>query len=206
MIYIGNILTNSNIKIGNEFKVVKTLDEVDSRLPTLIIGWQFAKQIIPSFNILNKKYIVNDISIYWTFKKSERKAEYDNDIEDFKHTCYQNLLNSVNYKYIDISYFKYNNIKRFLLFIHNNKNIRYFYLTSNQQFLFIYNPSNNKKNTVYGISLSLCNYLGVKVEKLINNIKSNKLNKLIYTPTFINDSFKQFLYKNLYLIPFLESF
>lgn len=206
MTYIGNILTNSNIKIGNEFKVVKTLDEVDSRLPTLIIGWQFAKQIIPSFNILNKKYIINDISIYWTFKKSERKAEYDNDIEAFKYTCYQNLLNSVNYKYIDISYFKYNNIKRFLLFIHNNKNIKYFYLTSNQQFLFIYNPANNKNNTVCGISLSLCNYLGVNVEKLINNIKSNKLNKFIYTPTFINDSFKQFLYSNLYLIPFLESF
>ena len=55
--YIGNIITKNEDanykKLG--FQVLKNKENIaNSNLPTLIVGMELAKSIIPEFNILNK--------------------------------------------------------------------------------------------------------------------------------------------------------
>lgn len=205
MLYIGNIITSSNLNIGKEFRIVQTIDDADASLPILIIGWEIAKKNIPSFNILTKEYHINDMCIFWTFKKNERKSEYEQDIENFKQYCYRSLLDKIKYQYLDISFFNIKNVKYFLKFIYSTQNTKYFYYLPNKKFLFIYNPANRRQNTICGLSLSLCQYIGINIENLMSKIKANKYNKVTVIPHYINNTFKQFLYAFPHIVPFIEA-
>ena len=72
--YIGNIVTSSNLELEN-FKICRKLDTVDDRLPTLIIGWDKTKELVEDrVSILHKQ--INP-KLFWTFTTKERKSERD---------------------------------------------------------------------------------------------------------------------------------
>ena len=50
---IANIVSNNNISVSEEFNVVKSIDEIIDRLPTLIIGFDYVNKHYPDFNILD---------------------------------------------------------------------------------------------------------------------------------------------------------
>ena len=97
--YVGNIITSSIIKEDN-FKICNDLESINPSIPTLIVGWKNAKELIKEeISILHKKINSN---LYWTFSQKERKVDYDKDIVDFKKICYNRIGNNIPYVYLDI--------------------------------------------------------------------------------------------------------
>jgi hypothetical protein len=75
--HIANIVTNSNITVDKYFNISNSLDNIIQDLPTLIIGWDIVKTINPDVDFIDKKLSDN---IFWTFKKSERRDIYQEDL------------------------------------------------------------------------------------------------------------------------------
>lgn len=175
--YIGNVIVNSpNYKIDSYYKKCLSIDNVDPELPTLIISMNKAKEIISNFNILKKSYY--DGLICWTFSKSERRVDYDKDIENFYHKCINNIINNIKYYNININNLKYNKIKNIIKYI-NNKDKKLYYIDNNK-FIFLYDFENSKY--VFGFSLNTTALLGVNKEKILKLIKNNPEN--INIPNF----------------------
>jgi hypothetical protein len=160
--HIANIVTNSNITVDKYFNISNSLDNIIQDLPTLIIGWDIVKTINPDVDFIDKKLSYN---IFWTFKKSERRDIYQEDLYNFITYCYKNLIKDIDYSFIDLitltdSEIKesFNNIKKC------KKSATYQY----NDMIYVYCD-----NTIYGIDLKLVKYLDYDVKKTIEKIKKN---------------------------------
>ena len=160
--HIANIVTNSNITVDKYFNISNSLDNIIQDLPTLIIGWDIVKTINPDVDFIDKKLSDN---IFWTFKKSERRDIYQEDLYNFITYCYKNLIKNIDYSFIDLitltdSEIKesFNNIKKC------KKSATYQY----NDMIYVYCD-----NTIYGIDLKLVKYLDYDVKKTIEKIKKN---------------------------------
>jgi hypothetical protein len=160
--HIANIVTNSNITVDKYFNISNSLDNIIQDLPTLIVGWDIVKSINPDVDFIDKKLSDN---IFWTFKKSERRDIYQEDLYNFITYCYKNLIKDINYSFIDLitltdSEIKesFNNIKKC------KKSATYQY----NDMIYVYCD-----NTIYGIDLKLVKYLDYDVKKTIEKIKKN---------------------------------
>ena len=97
--FVGNIVTQSKVNIDKYFNVVETMDAIIHGLPTLIVGWDIVKTIEPEVDFITRKLSDN---IFWTFKKTERRDIFENDLYDFIHHSYNLLIKDLDYKFIDL--------------------------------------------------------------------------------------------------------
>ena len=169
---VANIVTSAKKNtFGNIFNVVQSCDEAIEGIPTLIIGLESAKENIDNFSILKRQYG----DIWWTFKKTEKRCEYEEDIVKFYNYAILREMEKTKYVYVDIVRYPYSKIKKVINFLGDSSK-KYVFLTKNSNFMFVYSE---KYNTVFGISLELCEYLGVK---------KNKVYKLLRNREYINDT------------------
>ena len=79
---LGYILTKNKVNNIVDFvSVIKDISEIDDTTkPLLIVGLHNAKIYSKNFSILNKKI---DNNIFWTFGKTERRVDYEKDLESF---------------------------------------------------------------------------------------------------------------------------
>lgn len=167
---VANIITNSN-KIDFEFKYnkCKSLEEIDLSLPTLIIGYNNAKKYIKDFNILKKAY--PEQKIWWTFLKTEKRTDYDEDIVQFNEVVINEHVKDIKYSLIDVINIDFNEKKKIIrYFLSDDKKIVYNYFN---KFLFTYSK---KYKIVWGISLATLRFCGVNTNKLLNRIYNNTNN------------------------------
>ena len=170
--YIGNIVAKSlSYKVDDCYNKCLSLSAIENELPTLIIGLENARNSIEDFSILKKQY--KGGMLWWTFSKTERRVDYDADIEEFYKFCINKIVDKVNYVNIDIINLNINKIKEHLNLLVNKDNNRYYFIDNNK-FLFIYDFEDT--NTIFGVSLSTCAFFGIKKKKVIDLIKSNKKN------------------------------
>lgn len=194
---LGFIVSDRKIQNMKGFvELTNDISNVDSTKPILIVGLKNAKNIIGhKFNILNKK--VNDTT-YWTFKKTEKRDDYEADLKLFYQRCLNIIVDNIKYNYINIIILKYNKIKKlYNILFNDNKN--YIYINNNMIYC-LYNS-----NHILGISLSLLDYCGIKPSKIIDKLKQNKGN-IIYddeTP-FVHKIKREFSNKE-YAIPYFMS-
>jgi hypothetical protein len=139
----------------------------DSTKPILVVGWKNAKNCDGYTSILEKQLGGN---IYWTFSKSESRSDFEEDLQTFYSIIYNNILNNINYNYINIFKLKYNKIKKLynILFSSENKNI---YISNGV----VYIPY---EGGILGLSLTVLEYCGIKTEKVLQRIKSNPNNNV----------------------------
>ena len=77
---LGNIVTTAKKNNYSEiFNVVNSIDKCITDLPILVVGWKLMTSLFPDANILNKEYN----GVKWTFTKTERRCEYEEDIIEF---------------------------------------------------------------------------------------------------------------------------
>lgn len=167
--YIANIVTNSNINVDKYFKVSDSLNNIIQDLPTLIIGWDIVKTINPDVDFIDKKLSDN---IFWTFKKTERRDIFEEDLYNFTQYTYNLLVKDIKYHFVDFIELDKNEIKDVFNRIKNKKSISYFY----DNMIYIYS-----EKTIYGIDLKLVKYLDFDTTKTINKIKN-------YSTVFLSDS------------------
>jgi hypothetical protein len=167
--FVGNIVNKSNLNIDKYFNVVESLDDIIKGLPTLVIGWDIVKTIKQDADFIDKKLSKD---IFWTFKKTERRDIFEEDLYNFIQYSYNLLIKDIEYQFIDFIQLGKNETKEVFNQIKNNKSTSYFY----NNMVYIHN-----KKTIYGIDLKLVKYLDFDVTKTINKIKT-------YSTVFLSDN------------------
>lgn len=158
---VANIVTNTNINVDKYFNVVNTLDDIIQGIPTLIIGWDIVKTINPEADFIDKK--LSD-DIFWTFKKTERRDLFEEDLYNFINYSYNKLIRNIKYEFIDLIQYSESELKVTFKKIKNSKNvIGYKY----QNMLYIY-----VDNLIYGVDIKLIKYIGHDTESTLNKIIS----------------------------------
>jgi hypothetical protein len=192
---LGYIVTDRKLKdIDGFVEQVNDISLADSTKPILIVGWKNAKNCDGYTSILEKQLGNN---IYWTFSKSESRSDFEEDLQMFYNIIYNNILNNINYYYINIFKLKYSIIKKLysILFSKENKNI---YISNGMMYI-------PHKGNVFGLSLNILEYCGIKTRKILDRIISSPNNKIIED----NDKFVFKLTKRLgnkkYAIPYFIS-
>ena len=195
MAKLGYIISDNVINEKNGFVgYVNDISEADPTKPILYIGYKNAKKVEGYKNILDKKIKDN---IFWTFKKTESRSDYEIDLENFYKYIINNILDNINYYYINIIYIKYNKLKKLYNILFNYREQKYIYISKNMIYF-------QYENNTYGISLSLLEYMGISTEKILQRIKSNKSNNIIYDKTEkVHKILKEVGYDNKYSIPYL---
>ena len=159
--FIGNIVTNTNIKSHDKFNVVDSLDKIIENLPTLIVGWDIVKQINPNADFSDRK--LSD-TIKWTFTLSEKRNLHEEDIYYFIEECHNNLINNLKYIYIDFILFDDDKLADIFKKIkYSEKNIAF----KIDNMIYIYSSNN-----IFGIDLNIVKFVGRNSDKLINYLKS----------------------------------
>ena len=97
----GNIVSKSKVDANPSlFNITDSLDRCIPDIPTLIIGLDNAKSMIPGFSILEKDYRDK----HWTYSKTERRCDYEDDLEKFCSDAISGMLkSSAVYKYVDFT-------------------------------------------------------------------------------------------------------
>lgn len=185
---IANIVTHSKKHdFGEEFNVINSCSEMIVGLPTIIIGVNEAKSCIENFNILKKSYDNSDL--WWTYKKTERRCDYDEDIEKFIKYAVNRFKSSIRYEYIDLMNYPIERIKKLIRYIDSNDKKKIMF-SKNKFFLFIYSE---KYKVIFGLSLSFCEYIGISKEKVVNRIKMNKNNRFVYNLSNVDDRIRNII-------------
>lgn len=159
--FVGNIVTHSNINVDKYFKVVNSLDDIIDGLPTLIVGWDIVKTINPNADFIDKKLSEN---IFWTFKKSERRDIFEDDFYNFTEYCYGLLIKDIEYNFIDLIQLNETELKNIFRFIKKCENV-VGYLYNKMLYIFV-------EKTIYGIDLTLLKYMDYNTDDVLCKIKS----------------------------------
>ena len=197
---LGYIVSRTKISDLKGFvEQVNDISLTDLAKPILIVGYKEAKKIASEegkeFDILNKSL---DNNLFWTFKKTESKSDFEKDIIKFYNYIINNIIYNINYYYINIYKLKYSKIKKLYNIINSNTK-RYIYINSGMIY-FLY-----ENKTILGLSLKMLKYAGIKPDKIISKIKSNTSN-IIYDDDFpLARELKKEIGSKKYALPYLIS-
>lgn len=193
---LGYIVSDTKIKNLKGFvEQVNDVSLADLTKPTLFVGIENAKKNIKNFSILDKKYGDN---IYWTFKKTEKRVEFEDDIEKFYNNIIYNISCNIKYYYINIYNLRYNKIKKLYNILFSDKG-KYIYI-SNEMIYLLY-----KENIILGISLNLLEYIKIKKEKILNKLYSNKNNIICTDVSKCVKAIRNEIGNNKYVVPYFMS-
>jgi hypothetical protein len=171
---LANIVTTTSVSVSKDFNVVKSLDETIQGLPTLIIGWDHVKKNYDNYDISNR---VLAPSLYWTFKKTEKRDLHEEDIYNFTQLIYNNLVKDISYVFIDPIITKKKVIKKILKKIHTTKDITSYH---HNDMIYMYGDK-----IIFGIDLNLIEFIGLNVDKVLLKIKSKSKHFLTKNTIFI---------------------
>ena len=193
--FIANVITNGSATGVTEMaERISNFENADMSKPTLIIGKKNAESIFGKENIKALNRNIKD-NIVWTYAKNERRDDYLEGIKNFNSFVFDALKQKVKYKYFDVFHTNYSTVRDFILYM-GNKQRKVAYLK--KEHIYFYT-----KNSVYGLDLRECKYLGVKKEKIVNIIKNAK------NISFVSDlkenslELDEYLSSNAYLIPYI---
>lgn len=200
MLFFGYVITEIKYNDLEEdiIKIVSSSDECIFNLPKLIIGLDNAKQYAQDngwvFDILEHTYPNGDM---WTFKKTEKREFYNEDLLSFKKMIINRQGEGLCYYYVNLYTFKYNKLKKLYNILFNNslnKSMNYIIIDKDMLYLSV------KKNCVIGISFTHLRYIGVEKDKIISRIKSNPNNRIYYTTSKNMWKFKEWFMDREYII------
>lgn len=170
MIILGYIVTDRKMKgIDSFVEQVNDISLADSTKPILVVGWKNAKMYDGYKSVLDKTLGNN---VFWTFSKSESRSEFEEDLEKFYKVIYNNILNNINYYYVNIFKLTYSKIKKIYNILFSNE-YNDIYISNNM----LYIPY--KDNSILGVSLDIIEYCGIKRDKVISRIRSNPRNRMV---------------------------
>lgn len=192
---IANIVSKNSISVSQDFNVVDSMDKIIHGLPTLIIGVELTESLYPYFDILDRCIEEN---IYWTFKKTEKRDNFNQDLDWFVTKMYTDLINKVNYVFIDMIQYRKQTLIKIVRKIYSLKTIVTFI---HNDMIYLYGD-----NIIFGLDLKLVKYMGMNVIKLKDKIKQ-------ISTDFLSDSEILIEYKNIVdilngkmrIIPYLYS-
>lgn len=193
---LGYIISDTKIKNLKGFvEQVNDVSLADLTKPTLFVGINNAKKNIKDFSILDKKY---GDKTFWTYKKTEKRVDFEEDLNYFYNYIIYNISNNIEYYYINILNLKYSKIKKLYNILFSNEK-KYIYI-SNDMIYLLY-----KDKKILGISLSLLEYIKIDKNKILNKLYSNKNNIICTDVSKCVKCIKNEIGNNRYVIPYFMS-
>lgn len=195
---LANIITETKLDDFDKFfNVKKDLSNIDTNIPTLIVGWGLLKRLYPEkeFSILNKKI---DEKLFWTFSRNEKRIEQEADIINFYNLILSNVYKEKKYININIFKQKYSNIKKIINIVKSDK-IVYIYIYMDS-FMYLYFD-----DFIIGISLNDIEYLNINTKRIFDIIKCGKNNIMLYNDNFLPLTLKKQLISKKMYIPYFFS-
>ena len=157
---VANILTNNKISVSDEFNVVTTMGDIIHGLPTLIIGYDYVNKHYPDFDITN---ICLEKDLYWTFKRTERRDKFEEDLNWFITKIYTDLTKQINYVFVDPIQ---QQTKTLYKIIRKIKNIEYKITYVHGDMIYVYGD-----NLIFGIDLKLLKFMSIDTNKIKDKLK-----------------------------------
>ena len=195
MTVLGYIITDRKMNdIEGFVEQVKDYTEADPTKPILIVGWDNARLHSGYKSILEKEL---EPGVFWTFKKSESRSEFEQDLNKFYKYIYNNILNSINYYYIDILTLGYNKLKK-LYSIFNSSKRKNIYISDGILYTMY-------KGNVLGVSLDVLEYCGIKRDKVLALLSSNPGNRIYDNSSKWMIKLGKYLDNKKYAIPYFIS-
>jgi hypothetical protein len=158
---LANIISNTELKLSDDFKVVNSIDNIVEGLPTLIIGFENVKKYYPDFDITTNK--VND-KVYWTFKKNEKRDKYEEDLNWFIKKVYADLVNELSYVFVDPIQYRGKTLIKIIRKIYKSKHIVSY---EDDNMIYIY-----ADKIIFGLDLKLFKFMNLDIDKIKSRIKS----------------------------------
>ena len=195
MAYIGNIINNSKVEDSDLFNVVQDMSGVVDGIPTLIVGWEKAKELSPKVPSIIESEIIED-SLYWTFDRKVKRDVYERDISQFKEKCRKLLLKKISYSFYNV--LSPNKTEAFFAWMSSDTK-KTVYLFNNM--LYVYMDGCSK---VIGVSLMDVEYGGTNKKVFLGRVFScaniAQVNQELVTFS-IKSNFRNWMY----IIPYLFS-
>jgi hypothetical protein len=166
MEYIANIVTKNKIEVSSFFNVTSKFSDINTNIPTIIIGWNEVKQLFPKQDILNPNI---DENIIWTFSKREKRYQYEKDIVKFINNVIKSIDDKIKYCFFNYILSEQNRRDKFIKYVQSGLCSLYY----NSRFLYIY--SIRDKITI-GVSLNDLSYIGIKPKEFILMLNKNNNN------------------------------
>jgi len=163
---LGYIVSDRKLNNVKDFvEVVNDISLADLSKPTLLVGLELAKKNVKNFSILDRK---NNGNLFWTFKKTERRVDFENDIDYFYNYIINNIINNIKYYYINILKLRYTRIKKLYNIVFSRER-KYIYISNNMIYV-LYDGA------ILGVSLEMLEYINIPREKILSKLYSNKNN------------------------------
>lgn len=203
MLILGYIVSKNKDKFFPEdiFQFVSSEDECVYNVPKMILGLKEAKAYAQrkgfEFDILERKFPDGN---WWSFKKTEKRDIYEQDVRRYKEYLKENVNNKVKYYYANVLTLPYTKKKNlYNIIVNNSLNREDNYIIVDKKM--IYYPLN--KGNVVGISLDIMNYLNISQDKVLRLLKKNTHNKIYYTSSRNMWDIKSQFHGNEYVIAYL---
>jgi hypothetical protein len=163
IIIVGNIVTEDGItNVPNNFNVINFESyENETSVPTLFIGWENTKRILPQSSILNKKITDN---LYWTFSSTEKRTIFENDLKSFIQKSYQDFTKNIPYYALDPIILKIKTTEELLQKLQKFKE-SFTYLYENRIVYIYYN------STIISLDLELLKFISFDDNEILEYLK-----------------------------------
>jgi hypothetical protein len=103
-------------------------------------------------------------NLFWTFKRTEKRDKFEEDLTWFMAYSYQEFVKDLKYVFVDPIQYELFSIKKILKKMNSLKNPVSF---SNGRMVYVYGD-----NYTFGIDLKLMKFVGINPDKIISKIKS----------------------------------
>ena len=182
IMFLGKIIgVVKNIDIPDFIEVTTSLEGIENcETPLLIIGKDTARSIFGKQVRVLDKTIDSERGFFWTYDREVKRAEYNKDINNFKNYVISNANKKLRYQYYNLLTTSYHEAKAFIRYILKGKS-RHIYETDKH--IYIY----DERSVIYGLSKMDIQYLGIKVDKIMNRIFSTSKNKYLNNFTLSDD-------------------
>lgn len=158
---IANILTNKPFEDSELYNVTGDSDSLIEGIPTLIVGWEYTKNVRPDANILTWEI---DKDTYWTFGKREKRNRYEDCVKKFRELAIKRLIESVKYRYINLLTVDEEEKRAYMGMIRGEKTM-YVYICNDM--VYVYDDDTRE---VTGISLRDIIYAGKNPKAILSEI------------------------------------
>lgn len=187
---LGYIVTEKKLSgVYGFVKQVTDISDADLTKPTLIVGWNLAKQF-DGYNILDRRISEN---MFWTFTRTENRSILETDLVKFYDFVKNKSISDCKYEFVSIFHIGFGKAKK-LVNILNSKNKRNIYI-SNDILYFMYGE------TIIGISLVELEYCKINPEKILKRIDENANLKTFSSNDWKIYKLEKFLGNKKYAVP-----
>lgn len=190
---IGCVISDKPLR---EFSSACWSREIVQGKPVLYVGLQRAADSIPGFDVSVMEYPGD---VWWTYRKNENRKEYIRRTTLFKEVMVRRAVEDVSYEYIDYPCYSEGRRKSLMSYL-ISADPKICFVTRGSSFIFIHSPKYRK---VWGLSLSLLDYIGENVSNFLVRLRSNPHNEFVVTAEFMTPDLRRIVGDDTHFIPIL---